>query len=278
MERFKYYNKELAVLLAVYGSAAIDAQKQYQDFIDQVKSRLPKDVEVRMSFTSRDVLNKFDKEGNRYYSPVQQLAALDREGYKKVVVASVNLFPADEHTYLIDVVNGFKRISYTKYELTDPLFTKTNKTNKFLSRLDKELRAHFDSRNIVYIAHGSPNLDAVGTESFLYIRGYLNELNHSNYFHCIDGVFPFRKEVILQDIEEQNAVDKDVLFVPLFMVTGNHFKNDIHKIKEDLSIDLDSLTIAENFQSEGGFAILKYPRAIDYYIEQIQEAIEKLNW
>ncbi len=275
MERFKFYTKELAILLAVYGSAASDAQKQYQDFMEQVKSRLPKGIEIRMSFTSREVLNKFDK---KYYSPVQQLAALDREGYKKVVVASVNLFPADEHNYLIEVVNGFRNISYAKYELTDPLLTKTRCTNEFLRNLDKELRAHFESRNIVYIAHGSPNLDAVGAESFLYIRGYLNELNHSNYFHCIDGVFPFRKEVILQDIEERNAVDKDVLFVPLFMVTGNHFKNDIHRIKEDLSIDLDSLHIAENFQSEGGFAILKYPRAIDYYIQQIKEAIEKLNW
>lgn len=273
MKRLRHYDKDLAVILSVFGSSEPTAMEQYDKLYDDVKEVLSVNSELRISISSRTVLKKLEKQGNYHHTLVEQLAAVDRAGYRKVVVASVNMFPTDEHEYLVRVVDAFRHIS-DRYEITLPLFTSAKKTNNYLTFLNEKLRNKYNTENIVYIAHGAPNLNTPGNQSFSYVREYLRLLNPNNYFYTIEGAYGYKKSFLMQEMKDGS---KGILLVPLLLVAGNHSKNDVQEIKEELNEDFDNVLIPENFLSEGEFSLLKLDETRNYFINEIKDAIAKLN-
>ncbi|MCK7484381.1 MAG: hypothetical protein MZU97_01610 [Bacillus subtilis] len=113
---------------------------------------MPGGVAVKMAISSRTVLKNLENIGE-YYTLPQQLAFLDREGYKKVAVVSVNLFPTAEHDLLCKITTAFETgISLAKYQITAPLFSRVKETNAFLNFLNKELRSKYSNHKILFIA------------------------------------------------------------------------------------------------------------------------------
>jgi len=71
-----------------------------------------KEVDIFLSFSSRMVLKDLKRRGIEYKNLPQVLADVDMLGYRNIVVASINLFPTDEHELLIRTVNGFREFSF----------------------------------------------------------------------------------------------------------------------------------------------------------------------
>ncbi|EKE03411.1 MAG: hypothetical protein ACD_20C00207G0008 [uncultured bacterium] len=276
MKRLRHYDKDLAVVLSVFGSSDDSAMEQYLQLQEEVKQKLPDDMDVRIAISSRTVLKKLEQKGQKYYTLPEQLANLDRLGHRKVIVSSVNVFPTEEHRYLERIVDAFRSIS-DRYEITVPLFTKSKKTNEFLDYLDSELRAKYNAANVIYVAHGAPNLNSSGSQSFAYARDYLKLLNPRNFFYTIEGSYPYKKEFFMQELEKLGPVDNTdtILVVPLLLVAGVHNKNDIQEIKEELSEKFDKVQIPTDFLSSGAFSLLKLQKTREYFVDEIANSI---NW
>ncbi|OGI03272.1 MAG: hypothetical protein A2Y25_05065 [Candidatus Melainabacteria bacterium GWF2_37_15] len=259
MKRLRHYNKELAVVLSVFGSSEPAAMAQYEELKQEIKHSLPSEAEIRMAVSSRTVLKNLENKGQKFYTLPEELANIDRLGYKKVIVASINLFPTDEHEHLLKITEGFKNnISPARYEVTMPFFAKAKPTNEFLKALDNKLRQEHSPSSIVYIAHGSSNLCNTGSQTFLYVKEYLKMLNPNNYFFTIEGAFKYER--VLIDIKGS------VLVVPLLLVTGNHMLNDIYEIKEEL-----------DGQMPEDFSLLKLENTRKYFVDEVQEAIKRCS-
>ncbi len=67
------------------------------------------------------VLKDLKRRGIEYKNLPQVLADVDMLGYRNIVVASINLFPTDEHELLIRTVNGFREFSYSNIRHTRAL-------------------------------------------------------------------------------------------------------------------------------------------------------------
>ena len=278
MKTIKHYDKDLAVVLSIFGSSDPSAMQQYLKLQEEVKQSLPENIEVRIAVSSRTVLKKLEERGESYYTLTEQLANLDRLGHRRVIVSSVNVFPTEEHRYLERIVDAFKNIS-DRYEITVPLFTRAKKTNEFLCHLDSELRTKYKASNIVYIAHGALNLNSQGAQSFSYVKDYLKILNPRNFFCTIEGAYPYKKEYILQEIakvDQQYGKSTDILVVPLLLVAGIHNKNDIYEIASELRDHFDKVEVPVNFQEEGDFSLLRLQKTRKYFIDEITNSISWL--
>lgn len=281
MKRLRHYNKELAVVLSVFGSSDEEAIKQYIELEEYLKTELQHETKVEIAISSRMVLKNLEKQGLTGFTLTQQLANLDRLGYKKIAVASINVFPTSEHEYLLNIVNSFKNISPARYEVTTPLFSRSKKTSSYLKSLNDKLREQYPHPNILYIAHGAPDLDSKGNQIFSYVRDYLKLLNPKNFFYTLEGGFEYDKELFLQEYDRENSItptSKEVLVVPLLLVKGGHVKDDIYEICEELNSLEIKASMPENFNHKGDFSLLKYNETTKYFKDELEEAVKKLNW
>lgn len=281
MKILRHYNQELGIILAVFGSSDEDALAQYSMLKDKITQTAGSNVEVCMSLSSRTIMKKLEHRGEYYYTLPQQLACFDRKGYKRVVVCSVNIFPTAEHEYVEKTVNAFKTFSKTKYELTHTLFGRAKQTNDYLEMLNNQLREHYKIPNIIYMAHGAANLSSSGNQTFTYIRDYLKLLNPRNFMYTIEGSYKYQKNFIekeLEAVDKVNQANRDFLVVPLLLVAGNHYKNDVVEIKEELESEFNRAILPDNFSGEGNFCLLKLPETLDYFEMEVLESIKKVNW
>ncbi len=75
-------------------------------------------------------------------------------GYRNIVVASINLFPTDEHELLIRTVNGFREFSYSNIRHTRAIINKTKEATLLLKELNEKISR--DGVANLYVIHGVP--------------------------------------------------------------------------------------------------------------------------
>ncbi len=266
MKRIRHYDKDLAVVFSVFGSSNDEAMNQYLSLMEESKAKLPENTELRLAVSSRTVLKKQEAKGNYYLTLAEQLANLDRMGYRKVVVSSVNIFPTEEHLYLLRIVDSFRHIS-NRYEVGLPLFARTKKVNLLLTELNEQLRSEYCPDSIVFLAHGAPNLENPGHQVYTYLLDYLKMLNPTNLFYTIEGAYPYRKNLVREQIKGDN-----ILVVPLLLVNGVHNREDIQEIRDELTEEFSSVIIP----NDGNFSLLNVECVRKYFVEETNLAIQVL--
>ena len=227
MKRYRHYTKDLAIILSCFGS--IIEQDLYEDLRKKVKDDFS-EAEVFISYSSRMVLKKLAKQNLHYNNLNEVLAKCDREGFKKIIVASINLFPTDEHNLLVETVKGFKSFTPINIRATDAIFTKTKETSLFLNYLFKSINKD-DTFNL-FIIHGVPRLDIIGLESVNYVKNYLEFLSQNNLVISLEGEFPFYalKDRLVEVIKNKGF--EKIQIIPMLLVSGNHYIKDMNEINE----------------------------------------------
>lgn len=270
MKRFRHYKKDKAIVLACFGS--IIEQQKYLKLKEEVAQKF-EGVDVYLSFNSRMVIKKLKKEGQEFKNLPQVLADVDMEGYKKVAVISVNLFPTDEHDEIKKVVEGFNSFSLANFRCSNAILTKTKESTNALSALDKAVSKE-DIANL-YIIHGTPRLDLKGIASIEYAEGFLTKTNTQNFACSLEGAYPFfaMKETISKQI--QKAGFKKVQIIPLLLVSGNHYDKDMFEITEELSEDFESFIAPSVSQSEK-FNLIEFEAIRKIIFQNIKEELTKL--
>ncbi|MCK4440672.1 MAG: sirohydrochlorin cobaltochelatase, partial [Sulfurovaceae bacterium] len=125
MKRYRHYKRDKAIILACFGS--VIEQDMYLALKTEVEERF-KGVDVFLSFSSRMVLKDLHKRGMDYKNLAQVLADVDMLGYKNIVVASINLFPTDEHELLVRTAQGFNSFSFANIRNTKAIINKTKES------------------------------------------------------------------------------------------------------------------------------------------------------
>jgi sirohydrochlorin cobaltochelatase len=257
MKRFRHYNRKRAIVLACFGS--VIEQQKYLDLEAKVKEEYP-DCEVFTSFSSRMVIKLLKKKKKEIYKNLPQtLADVDMQGYKHVVVVSVNIYPTDEHEFLKKIVDGFKHFSMANLSITNALLTTSKE----------------DTANL-YIIHGTPKLNTVGIDSISYTSDLLEMIDERNFACSLEGAFPYFaiNDAIKQKIKAKGF--KKVQVVPLLLVSGNHYIKDMFEIKDDLSDEFESFIAPSLAQSEN-FNLLELPQTQEIFIKNIKESFKMLG-
>lgn len=278
MKRYRHYNKGTAVILSCFGSVV--EQDRYLELAEFIGDNL-EDVSVYTAFNSRMVLKLLKKQqGKEFKNTPQTLADCDMKGYKRIVVASVNIFPTSEHEELQKVVDGFGVFSLSNIRLTKAVFSSAKATTKILSAIDSELREADGEAANIYIVHGSPDLDFSGNGSISYAKELLTTLGENNFFCSLEGALPFWaiKEKLISDIKKlptKNGKHK-VRLVPLLLVSGNHFDKDVVEMVEELSTEFD-VEIAKPLGGGEKFNLIERDDVRATIAAQIKEEIKKLG-
>ena len=272
MKRFRHYNKKRAIVLACFGS--VIEQQKYLDLENKIVDKFP-DCDVFTSFSSRMVIKLLKKKKNEEYKNLPQtLADIDMLGYKHVCVVSINIFPTDEHEVLKKIVDGFKNFSLANISCTNALLTKTKDTTAFLKDLNEQISKD-DTANL-YVIHGTPRLDTIGIDSISYSASFLELISENNFTCSLEGAYPYFEinDVIKLRIEELGF--KKVQVVPLLLVSGNHYINDMFEIKEDLEEKFESSIVSSLTQSEQ-FNLIELPMIQSIIEKNIQDSFKMMG-
>ena len=272
MKRFRHYNKKRAIVLACFGS--VIEQQKYLDLENKIVDKFP-DCDVFTSFSSRMVIKLLKKKKNEEYKNLPQtLADIDMLGYKHVCVVSINIFPTDEHEVLKKIVGGFKNFSLANISCTNALLTKTKDTTAFLKDLNEQISKD-DTANL-YVIHGTPRLDTIGIDSISYSASFLELISENNFTCSLEGAYPYFEinDVIKLRIEELGF--KKVQVVPLLLVSGNHYINDMFEIKEDLEEKFESSIVSSLTQSEQ-FNLIELPMIQSIIEKNIQDSFKMMG-
>ena len=272
MKRFRHYNKKRAIVLACFGS--VIEQQKYLDLESSIVEKFP-DCDVFTSFSSRMVIKLLKKKKNEEYKNLPQtLADIDMLGYKHVSVVSINIFPTDEHEVLKKIVDGFKHFSLANISCTNALLTKTKETTAFLKDLNEQISKN-DTANL-YVIHGTPRLDTVGIDSISYSASFLELISENNFTCSLEGAFPYFEinDVIKSRIEKLGL--KKVQVVPLLLVSGNHYINDMFEIKDDLADKFESFIVPSLTKSEK-FNLIELPMIQNIIEKNIQNTFKMMG-
>ena len=272
MKRFRHYNKKRAIVLACFGS--VIEQQKYLDLENVIVEKFP-DCDVFVSFSSRMVIKLLKKKKNEEYKNLPQtLADIDMLGYKHVVVSSINIFPTDEHEVLKKIIDGFKNFSLANISFTNALLTKAKDTTAFLKDLNEQISKD-DTANL-YVIHGTPKLDTVGIDSINYTSSFLELISEKNFTCSLEGAFPYFEinDVIKSRIEKLGL--KKVQVVPLLLVSGNHYIEDMFEIKDDLSDKFESFIVPSLTKSEK-FNLIELPMIQNIIEKNIQNTFKMMG-
>jgi sirohydrochlorin cobaltochelatase len=271
MKRYRHYQKDKAIVLAGFGS--VIEQQMYLDLQKEIEAAF-EGVDVFLSFSSRMVLKHLEKEGKTYRNLPQVLADIDRAGYRHVVVASINLFPTDEHELLKRMVEGFGMFSPANIRLTKAILHKTKETSLALKGLNDAISDPAWAN--LYIIHGVPVLDLGGLEAVGYADGLLRRIGERNYTCSLEGAYPYYavKDALIDEMKRDGITH--VQIVPLLLVSGNHYRKDMVEITEELGEHFQTRIVPPQGKSDR-FNLLELESIRAIIRQNIQDEITKLG-
>ncbi|USD66873.1 sirohydrochlorin cobaltochelatase [Vibrio sp. SCSIO 43136] len=271
MKRLRHYNQGTAIVLSCFGSVV--EQQRYRRLQDHVQSQYP-DTHVRIATSSKMVIKKLKKQGEACQSLPQVMADLDTQGFERILVVSVYLFPTDEHLYLTKIVDGFKQFSLSKIEQTPAIMHHSQLATNLLGALHQRFDDG-ESCNL-FVHHGAPLLDNPGHQALSYADCLLTKLCDRNFTCSLEGAWPFSllKPQLIKKMQTNTQSNK-VKIIPLLLVSGNHFVNDMQQIKGDLDEAFD-VSIAEPIQGDK-FCMLDMPELEAIIDKQIREGLIRLS-
>lgn len=256
-------------MLSSFGSVV--AAERYESLRDEAQSRF--DADVFLSFSSRTVLKRFRAKGNPCESLPETLARLDFEGYRRIVISSVNLFPTDEHELLLRIAEGFRNFSPSTIRVTNAIFSRTRTTSEILASLSDELHEKDPADRYLYVAHGSPYLDQGGLSAYSYARDFLRELSAKNLMCTLEGSFPC--STLLPKIAPENNAHASMVIVPLLLVSGRHFEEDIGEMQTHLAGSFTT-KIASSVTGDFPFHLLERDDVRKAILDEIEMEIRKI--
>lgn len=272
MKRYRHYNRKRAIVLACFGS--VIQQQKYLDLKNTVEEKFP-DCEVFISFSSRMVIKLLKKQKKEIYKNLPQtLADVDMQGFKHVVVSSINIYPTDEHEFLKKIVDGFKHFSLANISFTNAVLTKTKETSDLLKDLNEQITQE-DTANL-YVIHGTPKLDTVGIDSINYTSSFLEMISEKNFTCSLEGAMPYNQIKDALKLKMQKAGIKKVQVVPLLLVSGNHYMKDMYEIKDDLN-DLFESSIVSSITKAEQFNLIELEKVQTIILKEIESSFKMMG-
>lgn len=283
--------KEPAIIIAAFGTTT-KARVTYDFFEAQLRKELPekyRHLKIVWAFTSeivRERVNaRFEKAGNdeRYLSLPQVLANLENEGYRKVAVQSLHIFPGQEFEDLEREIAAFRMIGL-HIEYGGTLLHEWPWVFATVDVLEKEFLAPSEGYNVL-VAHGTPETFAGSNATYLGLDRYLSRKYPNVVAGGVDGVLT-REQAL--DVVKASPL-KRARLIPFMYVAGDHIMNDIMGETPDKDGDLSWAleleragvkvdTVYIEYRGERCFKGLGFYEEINRrYIGQLVENLKRLE-
>ncbi|GAB4278582.1 MAG: sirohydrochlorin cobaltochelatase [Deferrisomatales bacterium] len=212
-----------AIVIAAFGTST-KAQVTYERFEKQLREELP-GYEIRWAFTSeviRQIVNlRRARQGRqeRLSSLQQVLADLEAEGYTRVAVQPLHIFPGEEYEEVLRIAEGFPGL---RVEIGEALLQRWEEVHEVVDLLAADFLPPEEGCTVV-VAHGSPSTRVGSNIAYLGLERYLSRRFPNVYLGAVEGI------IAREDALGPAAAcpGPRVRFVPLMYVAGDHIMNDI---------------------------------------------------
>ncbi|MGV1098550.1 sirohydrochlorin cobaltochelatase [Thiovibrio sp. JS02] len=226
---------EPAIVLVAFGTTT-SAQVTYDFFEEQLKKSLPAEYRgfrIEWAFTSEIVREranrKFKEQGQavRYRSLPQVLADLEDEGFRKVAIQSLHIFPGQEYEDLEKEIAAFRTLGM-RIEYGGTLLHEWPWVFAAVSAVEKEFLSAKEGCNVL-VVHGTPETFPGSNSTYLGLERYLSRRYKNVFVGGVDGILT--REQALAQAKAYKV--KKVRMIPFMYVAGDHIMNDIMGSKVD---------------------------------------------
>ncbi len=283
--------KDPAIVMVAFGTTT-RAKVTYDFFAGQLQNFLPEQyrhLQIEWAFTSeiiRELANKkFAIAGQvkRYRSLAQVLADLENEGYRKIILQPLHIFPGQEYQDMLKVIKAFETLGL-KIEYGGTLMHTWEQAFATVNVLEKVFLSIEEGCNIL-VVHGSPETFPGSNSTYLGLARYLEHKYTNVFIGGVDGVLT-REQAL--DAARKFSRRKTRL-IPVMFVAGDHIMNDIMGSKPDKhgviswmrelqqdGIEVD--TVMTSYQGKEYFKGLGfYPKINELFINQLLESLERME-
>lgn len=280
--------QEPAIVLTAFGTTT-EARATFEFIEEQVKAdKSLKKIRLEWAFTSeviRERANKaFAKKGSktRYYSLAQVLANLEAEGYRKVIVQPLHIFPGQEYDEVTTAVKAFSMLGL-RIEQGETLLHEWPLVHEVMDILEKDFLPESKGCNVI-VSHGTPQTFQGANATYLGLEKYINQKYNNVSVGAVEGILT-RDEALDQ---AKQCKMKMVRFISLMLVSGDHVINDIMAPKpEDGELSWSLEMKRAGFKTE--IQNVRYKRntlikslglnkgIVNIFVHSIKEALERLE-
>ena len=227
--------EEPAIVLVAFGTTT-RAQATYDHFEAQLRAELParfKGYRIEWAFTSEIVREranrKFAKEGSpkRYRSLLQVLADLEDEGYRRMVLQSLHIFPGQEYEDMGREIEALRSLGL-RIEYGGTLLHEWPWVFEAVDAVEPEFLKPAEGCNIL-VVHGTPETFPGSNSTYLGLDRYLSRKYPNVLVAGVDGVLT--REQAMQQAKTYQP--QRVRMIPFMYVAGDHIMNDIMGSKAD---------------------------------------------
>ncbi|MCF6291370.1 MAG: sirohydrochlorin cobaltochelatase [Desulfobacterales bacterium] len=283
--------KEPAIVITAFGTTT-DARATFDFFEKQLTTGLPdrfRNYKIAWAFTSeivRERANKKFKEAGsdrRYLSLAQTLANLEDQGYRKIALQSLHIFPGQEYRDMEKVIRAFRQIGL-RIEYGGTLLHEWPWLFEAVNELEKEFLAPDQGCNVL-VAHGTPQTFPGSNSTYLGLDRYLSRKYSNVFVGGVDGVLT-RDQAL--DQARAYPIGR-VRFIPFMYVAGDHIMNDIMGSEADdnglpsWAMELEQAgikvdTVHASYRNKDFFKGLGFYEKINrMFIRQLVESLERLE-
>lgn len=276
-----------AVLIVSFGSSNLDAYKQVESFIKNIKDSIDKELFIQCVFTSNILIKRMKEKNNIDILNIKEaLEILFNDGYKEVILQPLHMIDGKDCDSLRNILEENKdRFNYIKLNPT-LLINKGKNTKESALNIANAIKDNVNKdRCVVLVGHGSNRCQ----DNCCYTSIGINECCGDNGNVCNDDCYQ-EIEKALQSIGYNNVIigtlegsrtrsvvlkelkDKkidDVIIMPLLVLPGNHIIKDIKGDNSWESLfNENDINVEVNLKS-----LLEYEKIQKLYIDMINEAI-----
>ncbi len=216
-----------AILITAFGTSMPSARKAIDNLVGAAKKAFPA-ADVRLAFTSNIIRRKLKREGKKNVppTPVQALAQLNDEGFKKVCVMPTHIIPGAEYDEIKNVVEAWGTLK-GKYGIPDlrlgkAFLSSVEACDEMAAALVARFSAVSADTAVVLMGHGTPHHIANAMYSQLQVA--LDKAADGRFF-----IGTVENTPLIGDVTSalKKAGYRKALLSPLMIVAGDHANNDM---------------------------------------------------
>ncbi len=222
-------NKDAIVVMS-FGTTFPETRKAtIEATVADIQAAHP-DTKVVLSFTSHIIVDRIKQnEGITIPTPEEALEQLREEGYTRVAITTLDLFPGMEYSYDTAVFNAYKN-EFKKMTIGTPIMywmgqeEQRDDIEEFVAAVKTELPKLGSKDAVLLMAHGTPHpANAYYPVIQTRIQSDAELHNKAVYVYTVEG-WP-RLEQVIPSLKKKGI--KNVTLVPIMMVCGDHATNDM---------------------------------------------------
>lgn len=219
-------NKD-AILVMSFGTTCKDSrEKTIGKTVADIRAAHP-GTKVVLSFTSHIIVDRIRaKEGLTIPTPEEALAQLKKDGYTRIALATLGIFPGMEYDYNAAVYDIYKD-QFKKMTLGTPIMYWMGQENQAddVAEFVKAFSTQFPKLGagdaLIVMAHGTPH---PSNAYYSVVQARLDRAKLGNvYIYTVEG-WP-SIETVVEILKEKNV--RNVTMMPMMMVAGDHANNDM---------------------------------------------------